>query len=835
MPLIRCLSLIFALCAVPMLLSAEQTAPDPIEIDRLLALGPLPIDAELLDQAGHADELRRSLVNNLKHGPLPRDGQSVSAFGRELDWRRTGIENINDERKLGVLWVQLESDRFVRGHLKIQGLRDVLLYVDGAKSDSGENGHALDLRNGSHSLWIVHAGQSGDTPARIRWTGRDAHDQITAHTRPERRVSARLLSNAETVGTMAVSPDGQLLALAFERYDDLAESQVRRLEIRELASGRVLQSWVGQHPSSLAWSPDGTRLAMQTGGDLWLHEPASGQARSLLLAQEGIGSWRWHPDSESILFAWTHKDDSDTEQRKRLRALEDRWSNFRDRQQIYQIDTASGLVRALTAADQSVRLHDVDANRLLLSERVIDYAEPPHSLHRIFEFSLDDLEQREIARLRLFNDVRFAEDGYWLLAGPGLAVGDGKTSAEELIANEYDTQLYRLSVDGQTATSLSRDFDPAISGIEVLADGQLLLTAIDGERSALVQIDPANTVFHRIETGLEVIESVVASRTAPATIIVRGSSATEPQRVVHLDPSAPGETLVDTAGLAYADTHFGEVRDWDFVNTDGDTIEGRYYLPPDFDESQRYPLIVYYYGGTTPVNRQFTGRYPFNLWAANGYVIYVLQPRGTIGYGQDFSARHVNAWGEYTADDIIEGSQRFLDSHDFVDSERVGNIGASYGGFMTMYLATKTDLFAASISHAGISTLTSYWGEGWWGYGYSGIASRGSFPWNNRELYVEHSPIYSADRITTPLLLLHGDSDTNVPPGESHTMFTALRLLGREVEMVEFPGEDHWILDREKRYVWWDTILAWYDRWLKDEPQWWQQLYPEPGDSSGRR
>ena len=75
--------------------------------------------------------------------------------------------------------------------------------------------------------------------------------------------------------------------------------------------------------------------------------------------------------------------------------------------------------------------------------------------------------------------------------------------------------------------------------------------------------------------------------------------------------------------------------------------------------------------------------------------------------------------------------------------------------------------------------------------------------------------------------MLTGDADTNVPPGESHNMFTALKLLGREVEMIEVPGEDHWILDREKRYVWWDSIIAWYDRWLKDQPQWWHALYPE--------
>lgn len=110
----------------------------------------------------------------------------------------------------------------------------------------------------------------------------------------------------------------------------------------------------------------------------------------------------------------------------------------------------------------------------------------------------------------------------------------------------------------------------------------------------------------------------------------------------------------------------------------------------------------------------------------------------------------MNDWGLTTTDEIIEGTGRFLDAHPFVDRDRVGCIGASYGGFMTMMLATKTDLFAAAISHAGISALTSYWGEGWWGVDYSSVATSGSYPWNRPDLYVEQSPLFHADRVTTP-------------------------------------------------------------------------------------
>lgn len=138
-------------------------------------------------------------------------------------------------------------------------------------------------------------------------------------------------------------------------------------------------------------------------------------------------------------------------------------------------------------------------------------------------------------------------------------------------------------------------------------------------------------------------------------------------------------------------------------------------LPPNFDPNKKYPLIVYYYGGTTPTERGISNPYCAQLFASRDYVVYVINPSGTIGYGQEFSARHVNAWGKRTADDIIEGTKQFCKEHPFVNDKKIGCLGASYGGFMTQYLQTQTDIFAAAVSHAGISNVTSYWGEGYWG------------------------------------------------------------------------------------------------------------------------
>jgi len=151
---------------------------------------------------------------------------------------------------------------------------------------------------------------------------------------------------------------------------------------------------------------------------------------------------------------------------------------------------------------------------------------------------------------------------------------------------------------------------------------------------------------------------------------------------------------------------------------------------------------------------------------------------------------------------------------------------------MTMNLLTKTDIFAAAVAHAGISALSSYWGEGYWGYAYSSVASAGSYPWNRKDLYVEHSPLFHADKVTTPLLLTHGDKDPNVPPGESAQFYTALRILGKEVEYLSIAGQEHWILDHAKRLQWSRSIVAWFDRWLKGQPGWWNSMYPPLEDQA---
>ena len=277
----------------------------------------------------------------------------------------------------------------------------------------------------------------------------------------------------------------------------------------------------------------------------------------------------------------------------------------------------------------------------------------------------------------------------------------------------------------------------------------------------------------------------------------------------------------------YDQLEMGKVEGHWMKTTDGKDMLTWVIYPPQFDPNKKYPMIVYYYGGTTPTTRGISNPYCAQLFASRDYVVYVIQPSGTIGFGQEFSARHVNAWGKRTADDIIEGTKQFCKEHPFVDEKKIGCLGASYGGFMTQYLQTQTDIFAAAVSHAGISDVTSYWGEGYWGYSYNAIAAADSYPWKDPDLFTKQGSLFNADKINTPLLLLHGTVDTNVPIGESIQLFNALKILGKTVEFVTVDGENHFISDYDKRIKWHNSIMAWFARWLQDQPEWWKEMYPE--------
>jgi dipeptidyl aminopeptidase/acylaminoacyl peptidase len=414
-----------------------------------------------------------------------------------------------------------------------------------------------------------------------------------------------------------------------------------------------------------------------------------------------------------------------------------------------------------------------------------------------------------------------------VIGGPDCFDGIGRNIGEQPVANSYDQQLFIFDPSNGNVVPLTRNFNPSVqSAIWHPVNRKIYITADDQMYTRIFEYDTRSKVFKQLNTVPEVVTSFSMSGNLTKAAYV-GNNLASPPRAWIIDIPTGQSTLFDqTESDTYKNVTFGKPEEWNFVKSDGTTIRGYFIYPMNFDPGKKYPLIVNYYGGVTPVEKSFGGRYPQDIWACEGYAVYVPEPSGAVGFGQEFSARHQNNWGLTVADEIIEGTKKFIAAHPFVDTAKVGCIGASYGGFMTMLLITKTNMFACAISHAGISSISSYWGEGYWGYWYNTVASLGSYPWNRKDLYVGQSPLFSADKITTPLLLLHGSADVNVPLGESLQLWVGLKILGRPVEMVQIEGEDHHILTYSKRIEWHNTIMAWFDKWLKDKDHDWKKLFP---------
>ena len=375
---------------------------------------------------------------------------------------------------------------------------------------------------------------------------------------------------------------------------------------------------------------------------------------------------------------------------------------------------------------------------------------------------------------------------------------------------------------------MTRDFDPSIEG-NVMWNPVNNMIYFIGERGFfrdLYELNPGSGAIRMLAKEVETVRGFSIGDNEGRLAAYYGGGFTNEGAAWLLNLKTGRNMPVDDPLKDYlGDMQFGEMQPWSFTSADGSLIDGYMCLPPDFDPSRKYPLIVYYYGGTSPTSAGFYHLYSPQVFASRDYIVYTLNPSGTTGYGQEFSARHVNAWGKRTADEIIEGVKAFCKAHPYVDDKKIGCLGASYGGFMTQYLLTKTDIFAAAMSHAGISNVTSYWGEGYWGYSYNSVAAAKSYPWTDPELYTKQGSLFNADKIHTPLLLLHGTADTNVPIGESIQLFNALRILGRNVEFITVEGENHVISDYEKKLLWQNTIMAWFAKWLQDDPRWWNSLY----------
>jgi dipeptidyl aminopeptidase/acylaminoacyl peptidase len=744
----------------------------------------------------------------------------------------------------------VNGDRYGRGKLTVTSPNPLELWVDDVKratktqlNDSLHHSGSVDTYlNGfanNHRVIIkmlVSADNKINPAVKIELKPEEADSLLnySFSNTNKRRINIKDILEGKRVSNTSISPSGRFVLIGLRETLPGGKS-VDFIEVYDTKQKQTIISEIANR-QSLRWMPESDILYyvddINDKRNVYTLNPITKETNILA---EGLPKESIYiaPDEKSLFFSTKETISAlSPAGLKRLIGINDRQSSYRDRRFLYRHFPDNGLTQQITFGKQSASLNDIslDSRYLLFSTTEEDLSERPFQKTSLYMLDMvtmvvDTIWQNETYAY----SAQFSPDGKYILiqGAPEAFGGIGLNINPDQIANSYDTQSFIMDLKTKEVDPVTKNFDPTITAQTWSPQDNFIYYRVEeGDRVNMYRYSYRNKKFEKLPLKEDVIQSFnLAKNGAWATYT--GVSVSNSSRSYLLNLKNMESTLLsDPYAEKLSSLNLGEVKDWNFESSFGDEIEGRYYLPPNFDPTKKYPLIVYYYAGTSPTSRIFESTYPLHVYAAQDYVVYTLQPSGTTGYGQEFSARHVNAWGDQTAEEIIEGVKKFVASHSFVDSTKIGNIGASYGGFMTQYLITKTDLFTASVSHAGISNITSYWGEGYWGYSYSAGASAGSFPWNNPELYVKQSPLFYADKINTPLLLLHGTADTNVPIGESIQMYNALKLLNKPVEFIQVIGENHAIYDYDKRIAWNNAIYAWFAKWLKEDSRWWDSMYP---------
>lgn len=827
------------------LMASISASAETIEVKTLKYAGPYavaqPWMADSVNIKGEAFDLKQLLDSPLSFTLLNK--------GKEV----TAAQLLADKQDaLHLASFCVSNTQRTKATIAVEGLEQYRLFVDGEQVEvNGDKAETI-LTPSQHTVvikYLTRKDASSDKKSiKLTVTAANGAPLSVGDATVKRAYNIYDVICAPNYPSVSISPNGKFIVVR-KTWVDRKGNNHSISELRNYQTNRVMATF----EESVKWMPSSNKLYFtQKASDSSIagEEKQDGtlqlitinpltMEREVLASHLPEGWFQFTPDEKTLIYTLTTEGRKKDPQVYDVKEPEDRQPGWRERSNLAKYDLASGILQPLTFGYHNIYLMDIsaDSRYLLIGKEEERLTKRPTTLTSFYRLDLGSMNASSattpkvetlIEKGEFLNSAQFSPDGKSILvsASPEAFNGIGKNVEEGQTPSMIDTQLYLMTLSDKKVRPLTKDFNPNVQSVDwSKADGNIYFTAEDKDCVHLFQLNPKSGKFTLLKTPEEYIKSFSLASSA-AEMAFSGQSASNADRLYKMNTKALKSQLVDDlSARELKDVELGECKAWNFVNSRGDTLCCRYYLPPHFDAAKKYPMIVNYYGGCSPTSRMFQSRYPHHVYAAMGYVVLVVNPSGATGFGQKFSARHVDTAGEGVAEDIISSTQAFCDEHAFVNRKKIGCIGASYGGFMTQYLQTKTDLFAAAISHAGISDHTSYWGEGYWGYSYSEVSMANEYPWTNKHLFVDQSPLYNADKIHTPLLFVHGTADNNVPVGESIQLYTALKLLGRPTAMVLVDGQDHHIIDYEKRLKWQNTIFAWFAKWLQDDASWWTEMY----------
>ncbi len=661
----------------------------------------------------------------------------------------------------------------------------------------------------------------------------------------KRNLTVDDLFRIKRVADPQVSPDGKWVAYTVRSTNLKEEKSESQVWMIPAAGGEAIPMTAkGSSASQPRFSKDGKYLAFLSArsasgaddedakGQVWLLDRRGGEAQQLTEVMQGVQAFEWSPDSTRLVLLIRDPSPAELEAEKqkqegvrparpktpppdvidRLQFKRD-YEGYLDRRRthLFAFDVAAKRLTQITSGDYDDRepVWSPDGRFLaFVSNRT---AEPDSNYDSNIWIVAADNPDKGKTLIQVTTNPGEDEQPAWSHDGKWIAY---VTNTRPDLLWYATRQLAvipapaagaapggpRLLTQALDRNANAPEFSPDSTGIYFLLE--------DSGEQHLARVSTAGGAVARPIAGARTVESFNVGKTGGIAALI--AEVQVPEEVFLLE----GEKLQD---LTHVNREFldevrlAEYEEVQFKSKDGTPIEGFIVKPPAFSPEMKYPALLHIHGG--PVS-QFSKSFFFDaqLFAANGYVVVMVNPRGSSGYGQDFSRAIFADWGNKDVQDVLAGVDYAI-AQGYVDPNRLGVGGWSYGGMMTNYVISQTDRFKGAIAGAGGALWTAHWGHDHYQQDY--VAELG-LPWRNRDVWERiSSPFYNVEKIVTPTLFMGGALDWNVPIIGSEHMYQSLRKLGRTTQLVVYPGEHHGIRKPSYQKDRLERNLVWYDKYVK--------------------
>ena len=663
------------------------------------------------------------------------------------------------------------------------------------------------------------------------------------------------LSYLEDIKILKHSPSGMYLAVEYLIWDHKTDKKKSIIRIYQTETKEIIYALDAQ--SDILWINDDIFLTVTDGKKPVINKTSlMTKEQTTLMFPKNLGdlqaiiSWEIQPGTQNVLINASFqivKDTSSESDIEYLRIPHQRlpeWNPLKINQIFIWNYITGGMLPLTHLTEPSECKISLDGTLLAILDMEAQHTRP-YIQKKLYIYDLNSyhLLAQEKFTFGSLNDMCFSPNGQFL-AFTASKYQISEENPEPLHNDGYEfiyiyeirtkklTQL-NIPVIGTVGSHLYTFLGNGYFGSQFTwKDNTSLLTLITQEgRVALYEVEidistKTQVVSLTKYTFLNPVVDLFSYCTENKTVWVASRSLQANYEIEYMQIEGKTSTstlLASSYGHIQEMFQFAETKSFIVQSSRGYPLRGWVYYPPNYNQMppKSIPVIVFYYGGTVSLGENFA--YQFHAHCMEGYLVYSICTSGGLDSSLELATMHVNDWGTISSQDVIEGVQEFLRAHPKANPQKVGAFGRSFGGFLSQTLAQYDKVFAALCSWAGISSISSYFGEGHWGFLYGSKALARTYPWSNKEIYIDKSPLFYADKIKVPLLLMHGRSDVNVPVGESEQMYTALYILGKDAAYVRVKGEDHHTA-KYSNTVEVDIIRSdWFAKYLKNQPAGWEQ------------